>query len=185
MYISKASRRSGDMSGLDRILRIIPVKKSEHLLFNLYNFNFFRRSEHGDAIMFSEDSRLLTLLMALPYILGCELAFFGDARYFVRLKEQMAGVLVLRRKPYALFIGSLAVAPEYRRCGLAIYMLDYSAIVGRRLGRSWLELTVLKKNTSARQLYEKAGLVRKKEGKWSFVLRKSIDNAENSFGSGG
>lgn len=184
MYMSKASRRSGDMSGLDRILRIIPVKKSEHLLFNLYNFNFFRRSEHGEAIMFSEDSRLVTLLIALPYILGCELAFLGDARYFVRLEEQMTAVLVLREKPDALFIGSLAVAPEYRRCGLATCMLNYCARVARRLGRSWLELTVLKKNTPARQLYEKAGFVKKEERKWSFVLRKSVDTLENSFAGG-
>ncbi len=184
MYTSKASRSGVNICSLDRILRIIPAKKSEHLLFNLYNFNFFRRSEHGKAIMFFEGSRLVGLFMAVPYILGCELAFFGDERYFVKLKEQMTAVLVLREKPDALFIGSLAVAPEYRRCGLATCMLNYCARVARRLGRSWLELTVLKKNTPARQLYEKAGFVKKEERKWSFVLRKSVDTLENSFAGG-
>jgi ribosomal protein S18 acetylase RimI-like enzyme len=135
--------------------------------------------------MFFDHSRLMAVLIAVPYILGCELAFFEDKRYFVKLKDQIAGVLVLREKPDALFISSLAIAPEYRRCGLAIHLLNYSAEAGHRLRRSWLELTVLKKNARARRLYEKAGFFKKKERKWSFVLRKSIKNCQGSFESGG
>jgi ribosomal protein S18 acetylase RimI-like enzyme len=174
MYMRKAQRKGADISGLPRILHIISVKKSEHLLFNFCNFNFFRRSEDGQAILFFDGSRLMALLMAVPYILGCELAFLGDERYFVKLQDQIAGVLVLREKPDALFIGSLAIASEYRRCGLAIHLLNYSADVGHRLNKSWLELTVLKKNIHARRLYEKAGFLKKNERKWSFVLRKSM-----------
>jgi ribosomal protein S18 acetylase RimI-like enzyme len=151
------------------------VKKSKHLLFDLYNFDFFRKSERGEAIMLFGESKFLTTLIAVPYLVGCELAFFREERYFVRLNERTAAVFVLREKPDTLFVVSLAVAPQYRRHGLATQILNYSEKVARRMGKSWLELTVLKKNISARNLYEKAGFTKKEERKWSLVLRKSVN----------
>lgn len=164
------------MNDPNPLLRIRPAKKTERLLFNLHSFNFFRKSAGGEAMMFFNGFRLLTLLIAVPYMLGCELAFFRAERYFIRLKEQVVAVFVLREKTDSLFIGSLAVAPEYRRCGFATHMLNYSARVAGRLGKSWVELTVLKKNISARQLYEKVGFVRKEERRHSLVLRKNVSH---------
>jgi len=164
-----------NLNNFERILQITPVKKSEHLLFNLYNFDFFRKTERGEAIMLLGESKLLTKLIAVPYVVGCELAFFRERRCFVKLKEQTVAVLVLREKPGTLFLANLAVAPEYRRRGLATQILNYSLRMARRMGKSWLELSVLKKNTSARSLYEKMGFVKKEERKWSLVLRKNVD----------
>lgn len=68
-------------------LKIVPVRRLEHLTFNLCNFNFFRKSERGKAMLFFGNSGSLSVLIAVPYILGCELAFLRDERYFVRLKK--------------------------------------------------------------------------------------------------
>lgn len=125
---------------------------------------------------------MVALLIAVPYILGSELAFFREARYFVRLKKQVVGIFVLREEPDALYVGSLAVTPEYRGYGVATHILDYSAKVAGKLGKKWLELTVLKKNIPARRLYEKTGFVKKKNKKWSLVLRKTL-NAGNASAS--
>ena len=156
-------------------IQVTPVKKSKHLLFDLYNFDFFRKSERGEAIMLFGESKFLTTLIAVPYLVGCELAFFREERYFVKLNERTAAVFVLREKPDTLFVGSLAVAPQYRRHGLATHILNFSTKVARRMGKGWLELSVLKKNIPARSLYEKAGFAQKEERKWSLVLRKSVN----------
>lgn len=162
------------MRDLGRLLRIVPVKTSKHLLFDLYNYLYFRISKDGSAIMIIGESRLLTLLIAVPYILGSELAFFRETRYFVKLNKQVAAVFVLCEEPDAIYIASLAVAPEYRRHGLATCIIDFSAKVADQMGKRWVELTVLKKNTIARELYKKLGFLEKHERKRSFVLRKRI-----------
>lgn len=150
------------------------ARRSEHLLFNLKNFNFFRKSEGGNASLFFGHSRLLTILIAVPYVIGSELAFFRESRYFVELKRQVVGIFVLREEPDALYVGSLGVAPEYRRFGVATHILDYSTRVASRLGKKWVELTVLRKNIRALRLYEMAGFVKKEERKWSFILRRKL-----------
>ncbi len=160
------------MLDLGRLLRIFPVKTSEHLLFDLYNYLYFRAAEEGSAIMIIGESSLLTLLIAVPYILGSELAFFRENRYFVKLNKQVAAVFVLREEPDAIYIASLAVAPEYRRHGLATCIINFSAKVADQMGKKWVELTVLKKNTVARELYKKLGFLEKHERKRSLVLRK-------------
>jgi hypothetical protein len=53
----------------------------------------------------------------MPYVIGCELAFFREKRYFVKLKRHVVGVFVLREGSEALYVGSLGVAPEYRKHG--------------------------------------------------------------------
>jgi ribosomal protein S18 acetylase RimI-like enzyme len=159
----------------------VSARKLEHLSFNLYNFNFFRKSERGKAILFFGNSRLLAPLIAVPYVLGSDLAFFRKERYFVKLKEQVVGIFVLREKCDALYVSSLAVEPEYRRYGIATYILMHCAELASGLGKKWLELTVLKRNSTARRLYEKSGFVKKEERKWSLVLKKSIGQGQNSF----
>lgn len=160
------------MRDLGHLLRILPAKTSEHLLFDLYNYLYFRAAEEGSAIMIIGESKLLTLLIAVPYILGSELAFFRNTRYFVKLNKHVAAIFVLREEPDAIYIASLAIAPEYRKHGLATSIIDFSAKVADQLGKKWIELTVLKKNTIARELYEKMGFLEKHETKRSLVLRR-------------
>jgi ribosomal protein S18 acetylase RimI-like enzyme len=144
------------------------------LKFNLCNFNFFKKSDRGKAMLFFGNSSSMTPLICVPYVLGCELAFFREKRYFVKLKKQVVGVFVLREEPEALYVGSLGVASEYRKHGIATFILGHCSKVARRLGKKWLELTVLKTNIPARQLYGRFGFLEKEERKWSFVMRKSI-----------
>ncbi len=149
----------------------MPVRRSEHLLFNFYDFRFFNSSQNGNALAFGK-SRLLASLVAVPYILACEPIFLRKRRYFVKLKNRVVGVLILHEKPDALYISSLAVAPEYRRRGVAKHILNFSTRIANKQGKRWLELTVLKKNIPARRLYEKSGFVKKGEKRFSLVLRK-------------
>jgi ribosomal protein S18 acetylase RimI-like enzyme len=160
-------------------LRIAPTKRSEHLIFNFYDFRFFNSSENGSAMTLG-NSRLLAAIIAVPYILACETIFLRKWRYFVRLKNQVVGVFILHEKPDSLYISSLAVAPEYRKHGVAKYILDISARIANKHGKRWLQLSVLKKNTPARQLYAKSGFAEKKERRWSLVLQKDLRQRENA-----
>jgi GNAT superfamily N-acetyltransferase len=129
----------------EHLFHVTSVKKSEHLLFNLCNFDFFRKTERGEAIMLLGESKLLTKLIAVPYVVCCELIFFRERRFFVKIKERIAAVFVLGDKPDTLFLASLAVAPEYRRRGLATQILNYSLKMANRMGKSWLELCAQEK----------------------------------------
>jgi ribosomal protein S18 acetylase RimI-like enzyme len=147
------------------------VRTSEHLLFNFCDFRFFNSSQNGSALVFGK-SRFLAPLVAVPYVLACETIFLRKRRYFVKLENRVVGVLIVQEKPEALYIGSLAVAPEYRGRGVAKHILKFSTKIANKRGKRWLELTVLKKNIPARRLYEKSGFVKKREKRFSLVLRK-------------
>lgn len=159
------------MKNFHRFLRITPAKRLEHVYFNLLNFRFFRSSEGGN-LLFRGSPQLLSPLTVIPYILAMELILFRGKRYFVKLKEKVVGIFVLREKPQALYIESLAVAPECRRLMIAIYMLNYANNLAKRLGKKWLELSVLKVNIPALRLYSQIGFTEKEEKKWAFILRK-------------
>ena len=165
------------MTIISQRLKIVPVRRLEHLTFNLCNFNFFKNSEGGKAILFFGNSGRLAVLIAVPYIIGCELAFFREERYFVKLKKEIVGVFVLRGESDALYVGSLGVAPEYREHGIATFILGSCTQIAKRLGKKWLELTVLKTNIPARKLYDRFGFLNKEERKWSLVMRKRIDGS--------
>ena len=171
----KTTPLSGDTipKSISQFLQITRVKRSEHLLFNVYDFRFFNASENGSAMPFG-NSKLLATLIAIPYILLCEAIFLRRQRYFVKLKNPVVGVLVLYEKPESLRVSELAVAPEYRRCGIAKQILNSSARVARERGKRWLELTVLKKNFPALRLYQKSGFFKKEERRWSLVLRRKV-----------
>lgn len=159
------------MKAFHRFLRITPVKRFRHLHFNLLNFHFFKNSEGGNLI-FHGSPRLLSPLTVIPYILAMEVILFRGKRYFIKLKEQVIGMFVIREKPEALYINSLAVAPEYRRLGIATYILNYANKLAKQLDKKWLELSVLKVNIPALRLYMKVGFTEKKEKKLSLILKK-------------
>ena len=154
-------------------LRIVHVRTVQHFLFNLHEFNFFRRSEGANYLFFG-NPRPLAPLVAVPYVLLCEIIFFRGKRFFVKLKERVVGILVVREKTEALYISSLAVGPEYRRLGTGKSILEYSGELAARMGKSWLELSVLKRNTPARRLYERAGFSLFEERKRSLRLRRNV-----------
>jgi ribosomal protein S18 acetylase RimI-like enzyme len=149
------------------------VRLHEHFSFNLLDFRFFQNSEHGVAMPFG-NSPLLASLIVVPYLLIADVYFFKTARFFLILKGQVVGTLAVREENEALFISSLAVAPEYRRHGIAMYVLGYVSKLAARLNKKWVELSVLKTNVPAQRLYLEFGFTRHKEKKLSIILRKSI-----------
>ena len=151
-----------------------PVSTSEHMLLNLRNFNFFRRSDSGKAIMFLGKPKFLTWLIAIPYIVTSELVFLRSARYYVTLKDQVVGIVVVREETENLFVNSLAVAPEYRGNGIAFAMIAFCTRITMRMHKDWLELSVLKVNTPARCLYKKTGFKLKESRRWSLILRRRV-----------
>jgi len=161
------------MTNIHRFLQIKSAKRFGHLRFNLLSFHFFKNSEGGN-LLFHGSPRLLSPLTVIPYILAMEVILFRSKRYFVKLKEQVVGMFVIREKPEVLHINSLAVAPEYRRLGIATYILNYANKLAKQLDKKWLELSVLKVNIPALRLYMKIGFIEKKEKKLSFILKTSI-----------
>lgn len=153
-----------------------PVATRWHLLFNLLNFSYFRRSGFDDAS--SIESSPLFVLVIVPYLLFSEVYFFKQIRYFVTAENHIVGVLAMQETSDTFYISNLAVSPSYRRIGVATYMLNFSGQLARRLGKSSLELSVNKANTPALKLYLKQGF--KKEGKRhrSYILRKDLKVAK-------
>jgi len=62
---------------------------------------------------------LFAPLVALPYVVSMEVMFFRGRRFFVKSSEWVAGLFVVREKTDALYVGTLAVAPDSRRRGIA------------------------------------------------------------------
>ena len=151
--------------------RITPARRFEHPSFNLLSFHFFKNSEGGNLLFFGSP-QLLSPLTVIPYVLAMEVILFRGKRYFIELREQVVGMFVIREKPEALYINSIAVAPEYRRLGIATYILNHANKLANQLDKKWLELSVLKVNIPALQLYTKIGFTEKEEKKLSFILRK-------------
>lgn len=149
------------------------MKKTAHLLFNLLEFNFFNNSERGSAMPFGK-SRLLASLIVVPYVVFCEVIFFRGRRYLMKLNEHAAGTLVVHEESDALYIRSLAVAPEFRRLGVATYILNCVETWAKKMGKKGVELSVLKSNFPAQKLYRKFGFLQKREKKRSFVLVKRV-----------
>jgi len=164
------------MKDIHKLLKITPASKFQHFAFNLMDFRFFKNSERGTAMPFG-NPYLLASVIVIPYVLIAELFFFMTTRYFVRLKAQVVGIFAVREKSEALFISSLAVAPEYRRHGIATYMLNYVSKLATRLDKEWVELSVLKANIPAQRLYLEFGFIKHKERKVSIILRKSIQDS--------
>jgi ribosomal protein S18 acetylase RimI-like enzyme len=83
-------------------------------------------------------------------------------------------LLILIEEPNALHISSLAVAPELRRFEIASYILNYAERVAKRLDKEYLELSVLKKNLAARNLYTKYGFSQKGRKERTLILAKKV-----------
>jgi ribosomal protein S18 acetylase RimI-like enzyme len=161
-------------SDLTARLHFRRISLHEHMLLNTRNFNFFRKSDSGKAIMLFGNSKLFIWLIAIPYVISSELVFFRTIRYYATFNNQIAGILIVHEEPETVYINDLAVAPSYRRHGIATAMIEYCVTITKRMRKNWLELSVLKANTPARKLYEKSGFVQKEDRRWSLILRKKI-----------
>lgn len=163
------------INNITATLRFRAVSTSEHMLLNFRNFDFFRRSESGNAIMFLGKPKFLTWLIAIPYVVSSEFVFLRSARYYATLKDQIVGIVVIREENESLFVNSLAVRPEYRGNGIATETIAFCLRTAKRIHKKWLQLSVLKINTPARYLYKKAGFKLKESRRWSLILRKRVD----------
>ena len=173
MRVNKFQKSTVALNDIRQYLLFKPVRKSEHLSFNWREFSFFKSTDH-ESVLFFGSSRSLAPFVFLPYILLAELVFFRKMRYLVKLRQHSVGLLVLREKHDALYINSLAVAPEARRLGIATHILSFTERVARRLGKKSLELSVLKSNFAAQEAYIKFGFTKKEEKKWSYILSKKV-----------
>jgi ribosomal protein S18 acetylase RimI-like enzyme len=159
--------------GIRPYLKVKQASRLEHLRFNMLDFLYFKDSK-GIHPLIAKSFRLLFPLMIVPYALGAEIAYFQRRRYFVNLGRQTVGIFALHEEPAALYISNIAVAPEYRRHGIARYMLSLSIQIAKKLKKTSLELSVLKANAPALRLYREFGFTLKEERKWAFVLAKTL-----------
>ncbi len=169
----KSEREETLMEDVSRFLQIESVKWREHLFFNLLNFNCFKNSDWRSPLL-TESLRKLSPLTVIPYVVFMEIVLFRGKRYFIMLKQHIAGMLVINEKPETLYINNLAVVAEYRKHGIATYMLNQANEIAELLNKNWLELSVSKLNIPALRLYRKSGFTKKKDKRWSFILRKQI-----------
>ena len=147
-------------------LKIRTVKRKEHFLFNLLCFLYFRRSAAH-----SLETRPVGTLITIPYIVFAELYFFRSSRYFATIGQRIVGLVVLQENAETIFISVLASHPFYRKMGIASFILDHAVVLARKLGKTSLELAVLRKNKPALKLYSKFGFHLKEEKKQSYVLQ--------------
>jgi ribosomal protein S18 acetylase RimI-like enzyme len=151
---------------VSKLLKIRTIKRKEHFLFNLLCFLYFRRSAAR-----SLETRHVGTFFIIPYVFFAEVYFFRSPRYFVTVDQQIVGLVALQERTDTIFISVLATHPFYRRMGIASFMLDYAGKLAMKLGKTSLELTVLKVNKPALKLYNNFGFHLKEEKRRSYVLQ--------------
>lgn len=164
-----------NVNNASRRLMIERVTLRKHLVFNLYEFNAFRKSEQGNAFEFPIP-RISVPFVVVPYFAVLEVILFRARRYFVLLDNRIVGLFAVEPRNSLLIISNLAVVPEARRHGIGVYMLDQICRMGAELGLKSLRLRVLKKNRPAQRLYVKYGFVKKSESQFSLKLEKRLRN---------
>lgn len=119
-------------------------------------------------------ANIVSDLFVIPYVLLAEAIFFRAERFYIKMKEHVVGVIVLREKPDHLDIASLGVAAEYRHSGIATCALRFAEEAAARLCKKGLQLSVLKRNLPAQRLYFKFGFSPAKRMQWSLIMRKTV-----------
>ncbi len=149
------------------------VESSEHVLFNLTEFLLFKDSERGLAFPFGAPNVFATLFV-IPYTLMAEIIFFRSCRYFIMIENEIAGVLAITSEEDGIYISTIGIERNYRRHGIAGFVLDRVERLASQRGKRRLELSVLKRNTPAQRLYAELGFSKKSETAWSLILQKNI-----------
>jgi ribosomal protein S18 acetylase RimI-like enzyme len=166
------------MKSIFQSLQVKAVGRLEHIRFNLLHFYFFRGAK-GENLLF-RSLYVFSWLTVAPYVLAWEMHahIFRKKRFFVIIEKQVAGVLAVQEKPEVLHITDLAVAHQFRRHGVATYIIHYANKQAMLLDKKWLELSVLKKNVPALRFYRKVGFFEKVEQKQSFIMIRKINSCE-------
>jgi GNAT superfamily N-acetyltransferase len=151
---------------VNQLLKMRTVKRREHFLFNLLCFLYFRRSA-ARAL----ETRPVGTFIIIPYVFFSEVYFFRSWRYFVAMGQRIVGLIALQENTEAIFISVLASHPFYRRMGIASFILDHAVTLAKKLGKTSLELAVLKMNKPALKLYNDFGFHLKEEKRRSYVLQ--------------
>jgi ribosomal protein S18 acetylase RimI-like enzyme len=152
--------------------------KKEHLLFNLYEYSFFRKSQQNRA-MFFRIPPILSALLSIPYLVSLELILLKTRRYFVVLENQIVGLFAIEQYYDSLYVATLAVAQEVWRHSIATCILDCITSLGKRMNADSIELSVLRTNIPAQKLYVKCGFGKKAENPLSLILTKRIRDAKS------
>lgn len=158
---------------LSRFLQIAPIKYSEFLLFGLIVFKFFRTHENKNILLLGIPKVANSFIIFL-YIFKFGFLNLRRKRYFVRLENHFVGTFSIDEMPNSIHIYSLTVNPQWRKCGIATYILNYVEARAICTNKNWLDLSVGKTNYPAIRLYKRFGFIRIGESKWFFLLRKSI-----------
>ncbi len=90
----------------------------------------------------------------------------------VRIAEQSAGTLIIKRHPDHLYLSGLYLLPEYQRQGIGSQVLA-SLLDEARVQSKIIRLRVLKVNPQARRLYERMGFVVTDETEQDFICMES------------
>ena len=159
------------MIGTRRQLMFRPVLKSENLHFTILTFLSFRKSEGGNYLIFGSPIPLVPIML-LVYFFWLEIILLRGKRFFVTINENTVGLFAISGKPRVLFIEVLAVAPGFRKKGIATLILDLITASAVKSGKE-LELSVFRSNIPAQLLYLKNGFRKKKDKKMSIILRKA------------
>lgn len=152
---------------------IEPVSRRQSLLFSFLEFRFFWNSQNGKAILFGNPP-WLTPLIAIPYTLAALVYDHRGTKYFIKQKNLVAGILVLKIRQDALTVHTLAVSPNHRKHSVGLFILSQAENLAKQMKLPWLELVVLKGNTPGQRLYEKFGFKIHAEKRLSLVLRKRV-----------
>ncbi len=81
-----------------------------------------------------------------------------NARFFVALcGEQVAGYIGAHNIVGEVYITNVAVAPDYRRKGVATQLIEKLVEISRAENAEFITLEVRESNSSAQALYEKQG----------------------------
>ena len=156
-------------------LKMESVGKGGFPLFSFLEFRFFWNSPNGKAmpVLFGNPAWLAPLI-AVPYMLAALVYNFGGAKYFIKLRNEVAGILVLKKQQNVLIVRTLAVSPTHRKHGVGLFILERTENLARRMKLHWLELEVLKHNIPAQRLYERFFFKIHATHRLSLVLRKRI-----------
>jgi len=158
---------------LSRFLQISPVKNTELLLFSLLVFNFFKTNKNKNILLLGIPE-IVNPLIIVPYIFKLGFLNFRRKRYFVRLKNHLVGTFSIVEASNSIHIYSLTVGPQWRKLGIATFILSCLEAQAIRKNKTWLEVSVHKTNNPALRLYTNFGFIKIQESRWFFLFRKLI-----------
>jgi ribosomal protein S18 acetylase RimI-like enzyme len=153
------------------------VSKRECLRFSFLGFRFFYNGPDGAAIpLLPDNPAWLAPLIVIPYMLSSlvNMHSFGGTKYFIKEKNEIVGIAILKVHQDTLKVQSLAVSPQKRRRGIGFFVLAKAEKAAKQLKLQWLEVEVLGGNVSARRLYLRFGFTVHIEGRMALVFRKQV-----------